>query len=74
MTPHLFDLNGKTALVTGAAQGLGLAMATGLAQAGAQVVLNDIQEVGIAIYLASSASNFVTGQVIYLDGGTLAAL
>jgi len=29
---------------------------------------------GIAIYLASSASNFVTGQVIYLDGGTLAAL
>ena len=74
MTPHLFDLNGKTALVTGAAQGLGLAMATGLAQAGAQVFLNDIQEVGIAIYLASSASNFVTGQVIYLDGGTLAAL
>ena len=74
MTPHLFDLNGKTALVTGAAQGLGLAMATGLAQAGAQVFLNDIQEVGIAIYLASSASNFVTGQVIYLDGGTPAAL
>jgi NAD(P)-dependent dehydrogenase (short-subunit alcohol dehydrogenase family) len=74
MTPHLFDLNGKTTLVTGAAQGLGLAMTTGLAQAGAQVVLNDIQEVGIAIYLASSASNFVTGQVIYLDGGTLAAL
>ena len=30
--------------------------------------------VGVAIYLASSASNFVTGQVIYLDGGTLAAL
>ena len=74
MTPHLFDLSGKTALVTGAAQGLGLAMATGLAQAGAQVVLNDIQMAGIAIYLASSASNFVTGQVIYLDGGTLAAL
>jgi NAD(P)-dependent dehydrogenase (short-subunit alcohol dehydrogenase family) len=74
MTPHLFDLKGKTALVTGAAQGPGLAMATGLAQARAQVVLNDIQMVGIAIYLASSASNFVTGQVIYLDGGTLAAL
>jgi gluconate 5-dehydrogenase len=49
-------------------------MATGLAQAEAQIVLNDIQMVGIAIYLASSASNFVTGQVIYLDGGTLAAL
>jgi gluconate 5-dehydrogenase len=43
MTTHLFDVNGKTALVTGAAQGLGLAMATGLAGAGARVVLNDIR-------------------------------
>jgi gluconate 5-dehydrogenase len=42
MTTHLFDLTGKTALVTGAAQGLGLAMATA-GQAGRQV-LNDIQE------------------------------
>jgi gluconate 5-dehydrogenase len=41
---HLFDLTGKVALVTGAAQGLGLAMATGLAGAGARVILNDIQE------------------------------
>jgi gluconate 5-dehydrogenase len=40
---HLFDVSGRTALVTGAAQGLGLAMATGLAEAGARVVLNDIQ-------------------------------
>jgi enoyl-[acyl-carrier-protein] reductase (NADH) len=30
--------------------------------------------VGTTVYLASSASDFVTGQVIYLDGGTLAAL
>ena len=52
MTPHLFDLSGKTALVTGAAQGLGLAMATGLAQAGAQVVLNDIQEVKLCAEVA----------------------
>lgn len=44
MTQALFDLAGRTALVTGAAQGLGFAMATGLAEAGAQVVLNDIQE------------------------------
>ena len=44
MTTHLFDLSGKTALVTGAAQGLGLAMASGLAAAGARVILNDIQE------------------------------
>lgn len=36
----LFDLSGKRALVTGASQGIGLALAKGLAEAGAQVVLN----------------------------------
>ena len=36
----LFDLSGKTALVTGSSAGLGLAMARGLAEAGAAVVLN----------------------------------
>jgi gluconate 5-dehydrogenase len=39
-----FEVGGRVALVTGAAQGLGLAMATGLAEAGAVVVLNDVQE------------------------------
>ena len=38
--PTLFDLSGKTALVTGSSGGLGLAMARGLAEAGARVVLN----------------------------------
>jgi len=39
-TNPLFDLTGRTALVTGSSQGLGLAIARGLAQAGAAVVLN----------------------------------
>ena len=39
--PHaLFDLTGRTALVTGASRGLGLAMARGLAAHGATVWLN----------------------------------
>lgn len=38
--PSIFDLTGKTALVTGSSQGIGLALARGLAQHGAKVVLN----------------------------------
>jgi gluconate 5-dehydrogenase len=40
--PSLFDLTGRIALVTGSAQGLGLAIARGLGEAGAIVVLNDV--------------------------------
>jgi gluconate 5-dehydrogenase len=37
---ELFDLSGKRALVTGSSQGIGLAIAQGLAEHGAEVVLN----------------------------------
>lgn len=37
---NLFDLTGKTALVTGSSQGIGYALAEGLAQHGARIVLN----------------------------------
>lgn len=36
----LFDLSGRRALVTGSSQGIGLALASGLQQAGAEIVLN----------------------------------
>lgn len=39
MILDLFKLNGKTAIVTGASRGLGAAMALGLAEAGADVVI-----------------------------------
>src|SRR5690625_1460578 len=37
---NLFDLTGKTALITGATHGLGMAMAKALGQAGANIVIN----------------------------------
>jgi len=40
MTNPLFDLSGKTALVTGSSRGLGRAMAEGLAVAGARILIN----------------------------------
>lgn len=42
MNNPLFSLKGRTALVTGSSRGLGLAVATGLAQAGASIVLNGV--------------------------------
>jgi gluconate 5-dehydrogenase len=43
-----FDLDGEVALVTGAAGGLGAAIASGLAQAGARLVLADVSVDGMA--------------------------
>lgn len=40
MTTSPFDLTGRTALVTGSSRGLGHAMAAGLAQAGARIIVN----------------------------------
>ena len=39
-----FSLEGKVALVTGASYGIGFAIATGFAQAGAKIVFNDIKQ------------------------------
>src|SRR5579864_3595272 len=44
MALEIFDLTGKVALVTGGSKGLGKAMARGLAEAGADVVISSRSE------------------------------
>src|SRR6516165_7637555 len=46
------EIAGKTAFVTGAASGIGLGIATALSQAGAKVMLCDIEEKALAKALA----------------------
>lgn len=44
----------------------------GVAPAGRWGNLNELK--GIAVFLASDASSFVNGQVIYVDGGLLSSI
>ena len=41
---NLFNLEGKIALITGGVHGLGMAMAKGLGNAGAKIVVNDLSQ------------------------------
>ncbi|OLP52934.1 gluconate 5-dehydrogenase [Rhizobium rhizosphaerae] len=65
MSITLFDLTGKRALITGSSQGIGLALARGLAAAGAEIILNGrnrekleaaVQDCGAAHSLAFDAT------------------
>src|SRR4029079_7426733 len=48
ISTNLFDLSGRVALVSGAAQGMGRSMALALAQHGADLLLADLNEEGAA--------------------------
>ncbi len=48
MPDNLFDLTGRVAVVTGAASGLGQAMAVGMARYGADIAAADINDAGLA--------------------------
>jgi len=43
-SPSLFDLTGRMALITGSTRGIGFALAQGLAEAGAAVIVNSRQQ------------------------------
>jgi NAD(P)-dependent dehydrogenase (short-subunit alcohol dehydrogenase family) len=52
----MMDISGKTAVVTGAASGIGLGIATALAESGANVVMADIQKAAV-----EQAANALSG-------------
>ena len=64
MSNPLFDLTGRTALVTGSSRGLGRAMAEGLANAGAKVIVNgtDAERVAATVAEMRAAGQQVEGR------------
>ena len=64
--PSLFDLSGRTALVTGSTRGIGLALARGLGQCGATVVVNSRQQA--AFDVADEASIRVAFEAFDREG------
>lgn len=66
-TDRLFNLAGRIAVVTGAASGLGAAIATGYAQAGVKVVVADVDLEGAEATRRTIAAQGGSAEVQYLD-------
>lgn len=67
MTVGLFDLTGRVAVVTGAARGLGRALAAGLATQGARVVACDINEDAVRETAAAIRASGAQAASTYVD-------
>lgn len=63
----MFDLSGKTALVTGAGRGMGVGIARCLASAGASVIVNDISEKSAKRTAEQLQSESLTAQALAFD-------
>ncbi len=63
----LFDLTGRLALVTGSSQGIGLALAKGLAEAGARMVLNGRDPAKLAVAAAKLAEAGIAAEQAPFD-------
>lgn len=62
-----FDLGGKTALVTGSSQGIGLAIAQGLGEAGARIIINGRETAKLNAARASLAAKGIVAFVAAFD-------
>jgi gluconate 5-dehydrogenase len=67
MSLSLFDLTGKRVLITGSSQGIGFALAKGLAAAGAEIVLNG-RDAGKLSAAAEALGADVPGAVVHQLG------
>lgn len=65
MSHKLFDLTGRTALVTGSSQGIGQSLAAGLASAGATVILNGRNVEKLAAAADQLAATGATGATVH---------
>jgi gluconate 5-dehydrogenase len=63
----LFDLSGKTAFISGATHGLGMAMATGLAEAGASIIISSTSADKLNQALADYKSKGFEASGVVLD-------
>lgn len=63
----LFDLSGKTAFISGATHGLGMAMATGLAEAGASIIISSTSADKLNQALADYKSKGFDASGVVLD-------
>lgn len=57
-------LQGKTAVITGAAQGIGALMAKAMAEQGAQVLVTDVQDTGAAVAAITEAGGTAQGLTV----------
>ncbi len=67
MSLELFNLTGKTALVTGGTHGLGMAIAMGLAKAGAKIVINDVSKEKLEQAVKDYAAKGITAHTYLFD-------
>ena len=67
MSSDLFSLQGRVALITGSARGIGWGMAQTVAAAGAHVVINDLDEATIAARAAELKARGLSASHVAFD-------